>query len=291
MQAGVALGLGVGVASGAEDARTPAERAGASASHSLWQRTPKELWREVDTDPCHFVEGPYTLNGGRFQIEWGLATWAREETRTAGALTERREEAGFSAVIVRAGLTPSLELSVTHDGWVHVRTTDVATATSEVVRGWQDAAVGLKYNVWGNDGGRTALGVVAGQTFATGARDVTAGEAETSASMVFAATLAKGEAWELAAGTQVRRRHSASSEATDFSQSLRFCRELSAPRSVAVEANASRSAGDGDHAWTGLGAVMLTWAREDWEVEVGLVAGASRGRSLGGGFLKLSRWY
>ncbi len=61
---------------------------------------------------------------------------------------------------LKAGLTNNTDIQFVVESYNHVKTTDYTAATSDSQSGFGDVTVRLKHNIWGNDGGDTALGIM-----------------------------------------------------------------------------------------------------------------------------------
>ncbi len=108
----------------------------------LFNPTPRELMREMSTDRPDVTESAYTVDAGHVQIEWTLAGFTRdgrEETLTLG-------ETNF-----KLGLTNWLDLQIVAPLYTRIR---------GGAEGFGDLTVRAKVNLWGNDGGPTALAVM-----------------------------------------------------------------------------------------------------------------------------------
>ena len=127
----------------------PADKSG----YTLFNPTPRAQMRELSTDRPDQTESPYTVDAGHWQIELDFATYTLD--RDAGVRTETWNVA---PVNVKLGLTNTTDLQVMFDSYSResVRTGG-ATATT---KDWGDLTLRLKHNLWGNDGGDTALALM-----------------------------------------------------------------------------------------------------------------------------------
>lgn len=242
--------------------------------------------RAVDTDPANFVEGPFTLEVGRSQIEWGVFAYGRD--RLDGFSVESRT---LSAIVLRTAFSPSLELQVFHGGHGSTRVKDLATGASESIDGLGDTTLQLKKNFFGNDQGRFALGGTVFAILNTGAEDIGAGRTIVGGSLVFAANLFESEMGSLTAHSQIRNCQGASIHHFEFSQSIVFGRDLDDRNSVAAEINAYRSTEAGAKTSL-LSSVTFTHAFTDvFTLDVAVTAGLNREAEDAGAFLILTRWF
>lgn len=115
--------------------------AGAQSRYHLFHRAPRSVMRELATDRPDTTESPITVDAGHFQLEVELATLERDEGATALTL---------GSLNFKLGLASWTDLQVLFD-LLH-RTggeNDVGDLTFR-----------NKINLWGNDGGPTALGLM-----------------------------------------------------------------------------------------------------------------------------------
>lgn len=104
---------------------------------------PTTALRELSTDRPDTTESPYSVDRGHFQFELELAN----ATREGGRWTE------FSVMEINAkiGLTDSDDLQFVLPLFTKVR---------GEAEGFGDVTIRLKHNLWGNDGGSTALAIM-----------------------------------------------------------------------------------------------------------------------------------
>lgn len=105
-----------------------------------------DFQRELSADRPDTTESPYTVEPGKFQLEsslWAFAKDDGDETWTLGEMN------------LKAGLTASTDLQLVLRPWIHEKADDENTA-----EGFGDIEVRVKYNLWGNDSGKTAGAVM-----------------------------------------------------------------------------------------------------------------------------------
>jgi hypothetical protein len=125
--------------------------------------SPAAEMREMSTDRPDTTESPYTVPAGHFQLEMSFFDFSRDGGGDAEAWS-------FGQVNFKAGLLPDTDLQLVFDSWTRERSTETRT-------GFGDVALRLKQNLWGNDGGKTALAVMPYVKIPTGT-DVSNGEWE-----------------------------------------------------------------------------------------------------------------
>jgi hypothetical protein len=125
----------------------------------LFNPTPRELMRELSTDRPDQTESPYTVDAGHFQIEMDLANGTIDRDTSNGG-DVRSQVFGFGGVNLKAGLFNNVDLQVVLDGYVDSRVKDRVTGITARDSGFGEVQTRLKINLWGNDGGATAFGIM-----------------------------------------------------------------------------------------------------------------------------------
>jgi hypothetical protein len=132
--------------------------AGDKSQYTLFNRTPRELMREMSTDRPDKTESPYTVDAGHFQFEMDLVSYSYDKERAAGVTTQV-DAWSVSPINLKVGLCNQVDLQVVIETWNQVRTKTRGGTSPATVRqsGFGDVTTRLKYNFWGNDGGKTAF--------------------------------------------------------------------------------------------------------------------------------------
>lgn len=138
----------------------PATRADKSA-FTLFNPTPASLFRGMNTDRPDVTESPFTVDAGHLQAELSFVEYAYDYDR--GVRSDGFSVAPFN---LRVGILNDLELDVMFNPYVNSLTRGRGAASSHP-RGFGDAAVRIKLNLWGNDAGDTALGLMPFVNFPT----------------------------------------------------------------------------------------------------------------------------
>ncbi len=128
------------------------------SAYTIFNPTPKSQMRELSTDRPDKTESPYTVDAGHFQIEADIVTFSTDKSRDAGVTTESNS-LGTMVSNLKVGLTNSMDLQVVVAPYQSAET-KVTGAAKEESSGFGDTIVRLKYNVFGNDGGDVALGLM-----------------------------------------------------------------------------------------------------------------------------------
>lgn len=111
--------------------------------------------RELSPDRPDKTESPYTLDAGHFQVEMDFANYTHDETDAT--ITRAWNIAPFN---LKVGLLHNVDVQLVFDDYLHVRTRDRLTGTTSTQSGVGDLTARVKINLWGNDGGRTAFGLL-----------------------------------------------------------------------------------------------------------------------------------
>ncbi|MBI3191173.1 MAG: transporter [Pedosphaera parvula] len=138
----------------------PAAAPGAGKSgYHLFNPTPAALLRPLSTDRPDKTESPYTVDAGHFQLEMDVLNYTYDRHNDARTDT-RVETVAIAPVNLKLGLCNAVDFQVVLQSWNRVRTDDRGTGAITQNRGYGDTTVRAKVNLWGNDGGATALAVM-----------------------------------------------------------------------------------------------------------------------------------
>ncbi len=125
----------------------------------LFNPTPRSLMREMATDRPDVTESPITVDAGHYQIEMDLVgiTYDRD---TSGAGNTRTLSYTAPSVNVKAGLLNNVDLQLVVEPYNWERVEDRTGGGVSRNSGFGDVQTRLKINLWGNDGGETALALM-----------------------------------------------------------------------------------------------------------------------------------
>jgi hypothetical protein len=121
----------------------------------IFHPVPDSMLRELCPDRPDKTESPYTLDAGHYQLEMDFANFTYD--KTDGTTTRAWNVAPFN---LKAGLTHNIDLQLVFDDYEHVRTEDRVAGMTTVQSGVGDVTARLKINLWGDDGGKTAFGLL-----------------------------------------------------------------------------------------------------------------------------------
>jgi hypothetical protein len=129
------------------------------SQYHLFNPTPHELKRDMNTDRPDKTESPYTVDAGHFQIESDLFVYAHDHD-TANRANISGDAWSFLTLNLKAGLCNFSDLQFVLLPYSRVRTVDRIESAISQQSGFGDVLTRLKVNLWGNDGGNTAGGIM-----------------------------------------------------------------------------------------------------------------------------------
>lgn len=136
----------------AEDAEKPLPD---KSGFTILNPTPSNLMRELTPDRPDKTESPYTVDAGHYQLEMSFVEFTKNQS--AGLRTETWNIAPAN---FKVGLCNKADLQLVLDNYLNVRTEDRTAGTTSTQSGFGDLAMRMKINFWGNDGGKTAFGIL-----------------------------------------------------------------------------------------------------------------------------------
>lgn len=170
------------------------------SGHHLFNPTPVKWFRELSTDRPDQTESPYTVDAGHFQVEVDAFNATFDHDKSAGTdLQERSWTAG--SINLKVGLLNNVDIQFIFDSWQESRIEDRVANTVTRTSGAGDLQTRLKINLWGNDGGPTAFGIMPFIKWPLSESEVRNGKTEGGLIVPFAADLGKG--WGLGAMTEI----------------------------------------------------------------------------------------
>lgn len=128
-----------------------AARAEDKSEYTLFNPTPVEKMREFSTDRPDKTESAYSVDAGHFQHETDIVNVAFDSDSESTSSTFL-----LAAPNMKVGLTNSTDIQIVAQSYVY----DKISQPNSKMSGFGDLLVRLKHNIWGNDGGSTALAVM-----------------------------------------------------------------------------------------------------------------------------------
>lgn len=129
------------------------------SKYNLFNPTPRELMRELSTDRPDKTESAYTVDAGHFQLEMDLVSYSRDRDKSGGGDT-RVDAWSIAPINFKVGLCNQVDLQTVIESYNHITTNDKAAPSKTRQTGFGDITSRLKVNIWGNDGGTTALAIM-----------------------------------------------------------------------------------------------------------------------------------
>ena len=160
--------------------------------HTLFNPVPREKMREMSTDRPDITESPYSVDAGHFQLETDLFKTSRNK---ADGITTI--ENNINLANLKLGLSKNIDFQLVVGSYVDMYQKDVNGNKANSSKGLGDLTLRLKYNLWGNDGGKTAFAMMPYINFPT-SKDQT----YTTAGIVFPLGVDLGN--DFSFGTQVQ---------------------------------------------------------------------------------------
>lgn len=269
------MGPGVAVA---------AELADKSGYHLL-NPTPREQLREMSTDRPDKTESAYSVDAGHFQLEMDILSYGYD--RYNSDRENRREESvAIAPVNLKVGLLNDLDLQLMIEPYVSVRTRDAGGVTRR--RGFGDVTVRTKYNLWGNDGGKTAMAVMPFVKLPTNQDDLGNNSVEGGVILPLAVELPGG--WGMGLMTEVDfiRDENGGGHHPEFVNTITFGHDIVGDLGGYVEFFSLVSSERGSE-WVGTVDLGLTYAlTDDIQLDGGVNIGVTRSAEDWNPFLGLS---
>lgn len=124
--------------------------------YTLFNPAPKELMREMSTDRPDKTESPYTVDAGHYQIEMSFADYEYDH-EIGNDMTHRTQTWTLVPVNLKAGLLNNVDIQFVFEPYVIEETDGIDSSRKD---GFGDIQTRLKINLWGNDGGDTAMALM-----------------------------------------------------------------------------------------------------------------------------------
>lgn len=175
----------------------------------LFRPTPDALMREMATDRPDKTESAYTVDAGHFQVEMDLLAYTYDRSKH-----EKVEGLAIAASNLKVGVLNNLDLQIIVETYNLQRTKDRDTGESSRLSGFGDVTLRSKINLWGNDGGPSALSVMPFVKLPTAGDDLGNGAVEGGVIFPFAMELPAE--WGL--GAQIEIDHSRDSSGSGYHQ-------------------------------------------------------------------------
>ena len=115
--------------------------------------------REMNTDRPDRTESPYTVDAGHVQIEADVVSYTYG-VENSGPGHTRVDAFAFAPFNFKVGLCNSADLQVLVPTYNSIYVRRSGTSHTDRISGFGDLVTRVKVNLWGNDGGDTAFGIM-----------------------------------------------------------------------------------------------------------------------------------
>jgi hypothetical protein len=134
----------------------------AEKKYNLFNPVPREKMRDMSTDRPDITESPNSVDAGHFQLETDLFRTTRNKTNGITSV-----ENNFNLANLKLGLFKNIDLQLIFGSYVNNYDKDINENKLNEISGIGDLMLRLKYNLWGNDGGKTAFAMMPYVNFPT----------------------------------------------------------------------------------------------------------------------------
>lgn len=126
----------------------------AQSEYHLFNPKPADELRPLAADRPDATESPITVDPGHVQIELSFVDYS-----TDNDLGEDVTTWNFADTNIKLGLTENVDLQFMFAAYTEQRS-NPSGAPSRTINGFGDVTLRMKVNLWGNDGGETAFGIM-----------------------------------------------------------------------------------------------------------------------------------
>ena len=241
------------------------------SGYNLFHPTPSGLMRELTPDRPDKAESPYTVDAGHFQLEMDVVTYTLNRSHDT-----RIETWNVTPVNIKLGLLNNVDLQFIFDNFLYVRTENRQAHTMATQSGLGDLTTRLKINLWGNDGGRTAFGVMPFVKFPTNTDHL--GNDAVEGGVIFPLGVKLPADWDLGleTGTSFLRNEQGRGYHTEFVNMATVSHEIFGKLAGYAEFFSSVSTERGS-SWVGTVDLGLTYGlTDDIQIDTGVNLGVTR---------------
>lgn len=127
------------------------------SQYDAFKPTAKEQMRAFNTDRPTKSNVPYTVDAGHFQYEGDVTIYSFDNTTTPG--TDNTGWVLFNPTF-KVGATNWADVEVNFSAFNMIRSQTRGDGTTTSASGFGDTITRVKANLWGNDGGATAMALI-----------------------------------------------------------------------------------------------------------------------------------
>lgn len=255
-------------------AGVPAQPLLGKSQYSIFKPTPEALMREMSTDRPDKTESAYSVDAGHFQIEMDIASYShdRHNADRDGKVVRTWAVAPMN---LKLGLLNNVDLQLTLSTYNHERTSEPGASVLRK-RGFGDVTTRLKWNLWGNDGGTTALALMPYLKFPTNQDNL--GNTAVEGGLIIPLAVELPAGWSMGVMTQfdIKRDESASSRHPEFVNTITFGHDIVGNLGGYMEFYSNVSTESGSK-WVGTVDLGLTYAiSKNIQLDAGINIGVTR---------------
>jgi hypothetical protein len=229
----------------------------------------------MSTDRPDKTESPFTVDAGHFQLEMDLVTYSHDRDRSQGGDVSV-DAWSLAPLNLKAGLTPNFDVQLMISPHQRIRTADHQAGSVDRRSGFGDITVRLKRNLFGNDGGQAALGVMPYVKLPTSQDDIGSGRVEGGVILPLGLDLPAGFGLGLMSQVDLLRDGTGDGYHPEFIHSITVSHSLVGNLSGYVEFFSSVSTESGSE-WVGTVDLGLTYGlTENVQLDAGVNLGVTR---------------
>jgi hypothetical protein len=131
---------------------------GDKSRYTLFRPTPADQMREMSTDRPDQTESASTVDAGHFQVEMDLVSAVFDRNRSGGG--DVQTTGWGTSLNLKAGLLNNVDIQFVLEPFVTVTEKDRLAGSKDSSSGFGHFQTRVKVNLWGNDGGKTAVAIM-----------------------------------------------------------------------------------------------------------------------------------
>ena len=198
------------------------------SEYTLFKPTPPGDMRSLNSDRPSVTTGPYTVDAGHLQFEASFLQYTHD-------YAQGRHADSFDVMPTncRVGLTSQTEIDLLIDPYQNVAS--YSPAQTMRFQGFGDTTLQGKLNIWGNDGGASAFGIISFAKLPTGAAGISNHHVEGGVILPISVALTDGLSLAGMAEFSIDRNASNTGCGWDMTDTLVLTKTLTPSTSVYVE--------------------------------------------------------
>ena len=258
------------------------------SQYHLFNPAPDDFLREMSTDRPDKTESAYTVDAGHYQIETSFLDYTYDHRNQDGADTRVDNFSLFPANF-KIGLLNNADLQLVYDPYLIERSE--GEGEKEHKSGSGDLQTRLKINLWGNDGGTTALALMPFVKFPTNTNGL--GNDEVEGGIIIPLAVSLPSSWGMGLMTEFDFNRNADDDGyyTGFINSITFSHAIIGNLNGYIEFFSSFN-NEPDLPWVGTLDGGLTYAvNENVQLDAGVNIGLTRSADDFNPFCGLSMRY